>query len=95
MASRIKNTTTDALEQKEDTEKLTEILKNSNCPRKEIRQIIRTTLSTTKPETTTSKRKLKKLKIQLYFSYPNKLQKHLIKFNNRNQNKLSDLSSCV
>ncbi|CAF3247150.1 unnamed protein product [Rotaria sp. Silwood2] len=99
MASRIKNTSSNNLEQKEDIKKLVDILKNSDYPEKEIHRIIKTTLSinnnTIPPATKDTdeikysitlpytpgieilKRKLKKLQINLFYSYPNKLQAHV------------------
>jgi hypothetical protein len=99
MASRIKNTTKNNIEQKEDIERLMQILRRSDYPEKEIQQLIKTTLSTTNSQTSPPerkteelkysitlpytpgmevlKRKLKKLQIQLYYSYPNKLHSYL------------------
>ena len=98
MTTRIINTTQNITQQKEDINKLIEILKNSNYPVKEIQKVIKTTKAEVKQKTETTrtkedfkyfialpytpgievlKRKLKRLKIQLFFSYPQKLQSYM------------------
>ena len=98
MTTRLINTTQNITEQKEDINKLTEILKNSNYPVKEIQKVMKATKAEVKQKTETTrteedykyfiklpytpgieflKRKLKRLKIQLFFSYPKKLQSYM------------------
>ena len=95
MATRIKDTTKDKDQLKEDTEKLKQILRNSNYPEREIQNTIKKAIqnddtSPTKPKEKEKfkymitlpytpgmeplKKKLNELNINLFFSYPNKIQ---------------------
>ncbi|CAF1290674.1 unnamed protein product [Didymodactylos carnosus] len=97
MATRILKTTKEAGEQKEDLQKLKQMLLNSNYPLKEIDKLIKQSCESNNRHRTSNKkdeetkysvslpyvpgmevlkRKLEKLKIKLYFSYPNKIQSH-------------------